>query len=574
MKQGRSVRSRALQWRLSVGVALAIVGIPAPVLAQVVSPEQELLRQQERERALREQQESAPDVRLQPATEDLGHLPADESPCFTINRIALQGDLAERFRWALAAADPRSDPATGRCLGTAGVDIVMKRVQNAIIERGYVTTRILAAPQDLKSGVLTLTVVPGRVNAIRFADGEGRTPALWNAVRVARGEVLNLRDIEQALENLQRVPTASVDIQIAPPAEGAAAKPGESDLVISWQQAHLVRVNLTLDDAGSQSTGKMQAGTTVSVDNAAGLSDLFYINVGKSVFNGSERGTDSWAVHYSVPLGGWLLGANASNFDYEQTVAGAFENYVYSGSSRNAELRLTRMLFRNARAKTSMYARGWYRESDNFINDTEIEVQRRRMAGWELGLGHRHFIGKATLDVNLAYRKGTGAFNALRAPEEAFGEGTAHGRIYTADAQLVLPMQWGRQSLRYTGSWRAQWNRSPLVPQDRFSIGGRYTVRGFDGEMSLTGERGWLLRNELGVPLGGGVEAYVAVDHGRVGGPSTARLAGDRLTGTALGLRGGTRHINWEAFVGSPLSKPRGFQTAYTTFGMNMGVSF
>lgn len=296
--------------------------------------------------------------------------------------------------------------------------------------------------------------------------------------------------------------------------------------------------------------------------------------MGRSAFNGSERSTDSWSAHYSVPLGAWLLGANASSYDYEQTVAGAFENYVYSGSSRNAELRLARMLFRNAHAKTSMYARGWYRESDNFINDTEIEVQRRRMAGWELGLGHRHFIGKATLDVNLAYRKGTGAFNALRAPEEAFGEGTAHGRIYTADAQLVVPMQWGRQSLRYTGSWRAQWNRSPLVPQDRFSIGGRYTVRGFDGEMSLTGERGWLLRNELGAALGGGVEAYVAIDHGRVAGPSTARLLGDRLTGTALGLRGGTRHINWDAFVGSPLSKPRGFQTAYTTFGMNLGVSF
>ncbi|KAG1288774.1 hypothetical protein G6F64_014079 [Rhizopus arrhizus] len=114
--------------------------------------------------------------------------------------------------------------------------MVMKRVQNAIIERGYVTTRILAAPQDLKTGVLTLTVVPGRVNAIRFAAGEGRPPALWNTVPVAHGDVLNLRDIEQALENLQRVPTASVDIQIAPPADGAAAKPGESDLLISWKQ--------------------------------------------------------------------------------------------------------------------------------------------------------------------------------------------------------------------------------------------------------------------------------------------------------------------------------------------------
>lgn len=549
--------------------------LPAAVCAQVAPPDQELLRQQERERALREQQETTPDVRLQAAPEEaVGRLPAAESPCFPIQRIVLEGELADRFRWSLRAADPSDDPATGRCLGTGGVDIVIKRMQNAIIARGYVTTRILAAPQDLKTGTLTLTVVPGRINAVRFASEEGRTPALWNALAVGPGDVLNLRDIEQALENLQRVPTAAVDIQIAPPQEGAQDKPGESDLVISWAQRTPVRVSLTLDDAGSQSTGKLQAGATLSLDNLAGLSDLFYFNAGKSVLNGSDRGTDSWSTHYSVPLGGWLLGANASEYDYQQTVAGAYESYEYSGSSRNAELRLTRMLFRNAHAKTSMHARGWYRESDNFIDDTEILVQRRRMAGWELGIAHRHFIGKATLDANLAYRRGTGAFNALQAPEEGFGEGTARGKVVTADAQLTVPMQWGRQALRYTGSWRAQWNRSRLVPQDRISIGGRYTVRGFDGELSLTGERGWLLRNELAVAMGGGVESFVAVDHGQVGGPSTEWLLGDRLTGMALGLRGGSRHVQWEGFVGSPLHKPDGFQTAYTTFGMNLGVSF
>ncbi|AOA70679.1 outer membrane hemolysin activator protein [Stenotrophomonas rhizophila] len=572
--QGRIERSRALRWPLAVAVAIAC--LPAAAVAQVAGPsDQELLRQQERERVLREQQETTPDVRLQAAPEEaVGRLPVDESPCFTINHIVLDGELAERFGWALKAADPRNDRATGRCLGTGGVDIVMKRVQNAIIARGFVTTRILAAPQDLKTGTLTLTVVPGRIHAVRFASGEGRTPALWNALAVGPGDLLNLRDIEQALENLQRVPTATVDIQIAPPQEGEQARPGESDLVISWSQRAPVRLNLTLDDAGSTSTGKLQAGATVSLDNLAGISDLFYFNAGKSVFNGSARGTDSWAAHYSVPMGWWLLGANASEYDYQQTVAGAFETYEYSGSSRNAELRLTRMLFRNARAKTSMHARGWYRESDNFIDDTEILVQRRRMAGWELGLAHRQFIGKATLDANLAYRRGTGAFDALHAPEEGFGEGTARGKVVTADAQLTVPMQWGSQALRYTGSWRAQWNRSRLVPQDRFSIGGRYTVRGFDGEVSLTGERGWLLRNELAFALGGAVESYVAIDHGQVSGPSTGWLLGDRLTGMALGLRGGTRHVQWEGFVGSPLDKPAGFQTAYTTFGMNLGVSF
>ena len=556
-----------------MGALLAVTGMQAH--AQVVSADQELLRQQERERALREQREATPDVRLQAEPEQaVGRVPVDESPCFTIQHIVLAGELAERFRWALDTADPADDPATGRCLGTAGVDIVMKRVQNAIIARGYVTTRILAAPQDLKTGTLTLTVVPGRIHAIRFASSEGRLPALRNAVSVGKGDLLNLRDIEQGLENLQRVPTATVDIQIAPPQDGANAQPGESDLLISWKQRRPVRVSLSLDDAGSQSTGKLQAGATVSLDNLAGLSDLFYFNAGRSVFNGSDRGTDSWSAHYSVPMGGWLLGANASDYDYHQTVAGAFENYVYSGSSRTAELRLTRMLFRNAHAKTSMHARGWYRESDNFIDDAEILVQRRRMAGWELGVAHRHFIGKATLDAGVTYRRGTGAFNALQAPEEGFGEGTARGRVITADAQLVLPMQWGRQSMRYIGSWRAQWNRSRLVPQDRFSIGGRYTVRGFDGEMSLTGERGWLLRNELAFAMGGGVESFVAVDHGQVGGPSTEWLLGDRLTGMALGLRGGARHVQWEGFVGSPLHTPDGFQAAYTTFGMNLGISF
>src|SRR5690606_777649 len=94
----------------------------------------------------------------------------------------------------------------GRCLGTEGVGIVMRRVQNAIIARGFITTRVLAAPQDLKSGTLTLTVVAGRVGSVRL-DGDGAPRAgVRNAVAARPGDLLNLRDIEQSLENFQRVP--------------------------------------------------------------------------------------------------------------------------------------------------------------------------------------------------------------------------------------------------------------------------------------------------------------------------------------------------------------------------------
>ena len=239
------------------------------------------------------------------------------------------------------------------------------------------------------------------------------------------------------------------------------------------------------------------------------------------------------------------------------------------------EIRLSRLLYRDAVRKTGVWLRGWTRESKNFIDDTEVGVQRRSMAGWEAGLNQRAFIGPATLDASLGYRRGTGAMGAMPAPEERFGEGTSRLALISADAQLTLPFTVGPLSLRYGGTWRAQWNRTPLVPQDRFSIGGRYSVRGFDGEMSLSAERGWLLRNDLGVMLGqSGQELYLGLDYGRVGGPSTRQLVGTSLAGAVLGLRGAFYRLSYDLFAGQALRQPDGFQTAQTTAGFNLTLAY
>jgi hemolysin activation/secretion protein len=568
---GETARAMRL---LCLGWLLCICLLPASsAQAQIPDPTtQELLLQQERERALREQQETRPDVRMEPqAPTAAARLPSpDESPCFRIDHIVLNGDAAEPFRWALRAADPESDPATGRCLGVNGINVVMGRVQNAIVAHGYVTTRILAAPQDLNAGTLALTVVPGRIRAIRFAEDVERPPSLRNAVVANVGDLLNLRDIEQSLENLQRVPTVSADIQIVP-AQDEHAQPGESDLVIRWTQPHQWRVNLTLDDSGSQATGKIQAGATVSLDNALGWNDLLYVNLGRGVLNGNAQNTASWTAHYSLPLGFWLASATLSSYDYHQTVVGPFQSYTYSGHSENAEARLSRLLHRSISGKTSTYARLWQRTSDSYIDDVRIDVQHRRVAGWEAGLTHKHFMGAAVLDGSIAYRRGTGAFHSLPAPEELFNEGTSRMKLITADAQLAVPFKIGEQSLRYNASWRGQWNQTPLIPQDRFAIGGRYTVRGFDGQVSLTGERGWLWRNDVGMAVGGGQELYVGMDYGRTGGPSTEFQLGNSLAGAVIGLRGGANGLSWDAFFGAPLAKPGGFPTASTTYGVSLG---
>ena len=552
--------------------AWLLCGALAPITLHAQTADEALRRQQERERALREQQETARDVRLPRLAVTPDRIPKDETPCFPIREIYLDGEESHRFEWALKAADADGDHATGQCLGTNGVNMVLKRIQNAIVARGYVTTRVLAAPQDLKLGVLAVTLVPGRLRAVRFADDADPRARWRNALPARSGDLLNLRDIEQALENLQRIPTVTADIQIVP--ASADAKPGESDLVIAWKQHARWRGNVGLDDSGSDATGRLQASATLSLDHLLHANDLLYVNVGRDVFNREGQGTRSWTAHYDVPYGYWLFGATASGYRYHQTVPGIHLSYDYSGSSRNAELRAARLLVRNATMKTGVYARGWWRESDNFIDDTEIEVQRRRTAGWEVGATHRQFFGRASLDASVALRHGTGALDALHAPEELFGEGTSRFKLIVGDAQLTVPFRVGQKTFRYTGSWRGQWHRTPLVPQDRFAIGGRYTVRGFDGEASLSGDSGWLWRNDIGLALGGGQELYLGADLAHVRGPSTEQQLGDRLAGAVIGLRGGAGHATWDVFVGAPLEVPEGFPTAYTTTGFSLNWSF
>lgn len=546
--------------------------------AHAAQPEAELLRQRERERVLREQLEARPDVRLEApiADEGDGRLPSRETPCFAIRHVRLVGDAAEQFQWALRAANPKQDPAAGRCLGAGGINLTMKRIQNAIIEKGYVTTRVLAQAQDLTQGELTLTLIPGRIRAIRFAEATSARANAWNALPAKPGDLLNLRDIEQALENFKRVPTADADIQIEP-AQGNDAAPGQSDVVIAWRQAFPARVSLSVDNSGSKTTGKYQGNLALSLDNALSLNDLFYASATHDLGGGESgnRGSRGSTLHYSVPFGYWLLGFTTSEYDYHQSVAGVNQTYQYRGETRNNELRLSRLLYRDAVRKTTAWSSLWTRTSENFIDDTEIEVQRRRMAGWEAGLSHREFIGASTLDLSAGYRRGTGAHGALQAPEELTGEGTARSKIISADAQLQVPFIAYNQRLRYIGGWRAQWNRSALVPQDRFSIGGRYTVRGFDGENILSAERGWTLRNEIGLSLGDtGQELYTGIDYGQVSGHSSDYLLGKRLAGAVVGLRGGYKALSYDWSWGTPLKKPDGFETANITSAFTVSLSF
>lgn len=99
------------------------------------------------------------------------------------------------------------------------------------------------------------------------------------------------------------------------------------------------------------------------------------------------------------------------------------------------------------------------------------------MGGGEAGISHKEYLDSATLDFSANFKRGTAARGALAASEEPYGEGTSRPKIITASLSLSKPFQIENQLWEWQSRLNIQWNKTSLIAQDRFSIGGRYTVR-------------------------------------------------------------------------------------------------
>ncbi|CAM7688443.1 ShlB/FhaC/HecB family hemolysin secretion/activation protein [Lelliottia nimipressuralis] len=537
--------------------------------AHAAEPDNQFIIQQQRQKALEQQlTPPVPDVRLSEPSSSFGKIAFPvETPCFPIRNVTLTGQDALP-RWL--PLQRIADQAQGRCLGGKGINLLMSTMQNRLVDHGWITTRVLAPTQDLKSGTLKLAIVPGYIRHVRLTEDSDDYIQLYTSFPAHAGNLLDLRDIEQGLENLQRLPTVEASMEIVP-----GEQPGESDVVITRKQSKMWRLGLSLDDAGTETTGRYQGGVTLSLDNPFSLSDLLYVSASHDLNDHGGKGSKNYTGHYSVPFGYWTLGVTGSDYDYHQTVAGQNQDYRYSGKSKNLDVQLSRVLHRSGSQKTTLTADVLARETRNYVDDTEVGVQRRQTAGWRLGLQHRHYIGQASVDAGVSYQRGTRWFGAQPAPEEAFGEATALSKILQLNAQLDLPFEIGTQQFRYNVQYLRQISNTPLTPQDQFAIGNRWTVRGFDGERTLNASHGWYVRNDLGwsTPLPN-QELYLGADYGEVGGYSSDPLIGKHLAGGVVGLRGSAFNTGYDLFAGTPFSKPDGFHTSSLTLGFNLNWSW
>lgn len=536
-------------------------------------------QEEDRLKSIESQKENS-NIILTPKKNQISAIIPNEKPCFIINEILLIGEGSDKFKQYLKKASKNVNFKKGSCLGKNSINTIYSAFYNEILKAGLITTTINLPSQNLKSKTLKFEIIPGKIDTININDKNStkNRASIFTSFGInKKGDILNLRDIEQALEVLQNASNGNVSFKLIP-----SNKENYSDIKITKEEKLPLNLSLSFDNLGSRATGKYQGGVNLNALNLMGFNEIWYSSYSKNIFkadkqsveNDTKRGkTDNIYYGITIPYKRFSLDFNEYRYNYDQAIPGAFGVYKYSGKSKRRNLTLNYLYHRDQISKNSIFFRLWEKENKNYIEDYELDNQRKKTAGYEIGLSSQIFIENGHVVFGATYKKGTGARGALRAPQEDYNDGTNRFGIISVDfnfnkSSSIVP-------LTYDFKFHGMWNNRPLTMQERLNIGGYYTVRGFDGEMSLVGDRGYYIRNTLEYEFLNSHKIYTAFDFGKVSGKGSKYLRENTLVGYGIGLKGYfKRKLQYDIFLGFPLNKPEFFETDKNVLNFNLTYNF
>ncbi|MEW7000586.1 hypothetical protein M5585_10205 [Serratia ureilytica] len=149
--------------------------------------------------------------------------------------------------------------------------------------------------------MLTVSASEGRIESIT-QNGE-QTLALKMAFPGLVGDVLNLRDIEQGMEQLNRLPSQQVAIDIQP-----GEQPGFSNVVLlRGARRAPVSFSFGADNSGQKSTGTGQMNAAFTLDNPLRLADQWSLSAARNNDFSPHHRSRSLNGGVTLPYGYWLF---------------------------------------------------------------------------------------------------------------------------------------------------------------------------------------------------------------------------------------------------------------------------
>lgn len=484
--------------------------------------------------------------------------PADSAPADTPRlRVAgfrVQGNSLLPAAQVDAALAPYAGERSAEELQRAAAAL-----QALYAQAGYGGVVAFVAPQSAADGVITITVVEGRLTRVGVTGqrqfSEGNVRASLPALTEGQTPRLNLLDAQITMANEN--PAKQLQLLLQP-----GANPGETDARVEVAEQPVRRWTATLDNRGNQRTGRLRTSLGWQHANLSDRDDVLTLNAQTAPDKPSAVKVLSGSYRLPLYAQRSFLDAYAAWSDVDggttSTVAGALS---FAGRGRLAGVRGTMLLPRWGEADQRLALALDYRA---YLNSCEIAGLPPGACG---PAGESVSVQPLSLEYSLQ-RAGAVAFGLAVGLHHNLQLGGGHGRSSQFEAVRAgaeprftalrgtffvggQPLEGWDLQLRAAG----QFTDDALVPGEQFGIGGAASVRGYR-EREVAGDRGLQATLELAGPellrSGGGgatLRALGFFDAGWVANRGGLPCATDRddcsLRALGLGLRGSVGR--WQA---------------------------
>ncbi len=474
-------------WPTLLGLMLSL-GAVVPAIAATPG-EQDLIRDRQ-DRLLEEQRRRLEELKDLPGKQSLPATPAApaDARCFDIKRIELKGSDS------LSAAEHQRliAPYQGRCLGVTQLNELLKAVTNHYLDKGLVTTRAYLPQQDLSGGDLQILVIEGKLEKLRSEAASGLSAReLAMTFPGEEGRVINLRELEQMVDQLNRLPSSQARLELTP-----GQQVGGSDVVVNNTPLKPWRASLSRNNDGQRSTGEQQWNAGLEWDSPLGLADQLSLRGGHDAISDHQKSSRNGVLAYTLPWGWWTFSYLYSESEYRARGQGDGFTFKQDGDSQNHQLRAERVIHRDALSKTALNVGIAHVRTNNYVEDSKLALSSNRLTEAQFGINHGRRVGSAFVNLDLGVQQGIGALDAQGSHDPGPGEPDARYRKYTGTLSYLHPFQlWGEQ-LTFTSLATGQRSEDALFSPQRLSLGGSSSVRGYKDQF-LAGDSGGYWRNEL-----------------------------------------------------------------------------
>ncbi|MEO0810586.1 MAG: ShlB/FhaC/HecB family hemolysin secretion/activation protein, partial [Pseudomonadota bacterium] len=352
---------------------------------------------------------------LRPGVQTRG---GENQQCFEIRRIEVDGAKLITPDAMAKAVEPFEE----QCLDLVGLNSVLKQVTFLYVSRGFVASRAYLPEQDLGGGTLKIAVIEGQLRDVVLNGKPGaQREQIASAFPDLEGKPLNLRDVEQGLDQINRLRSRNATVKLAP-----GKRQGETTVEIAENASKPWHVTVGSDNLGSEASGAYQRTAGIEIDNTFGINDRFTFNIQESVcehpfrLSQDEPYGQMFSGSFSVPYGYWLFSMDASKSRYLSTIPGTLSDIDTSGTSILVNASVDRVIHRDQISRTTLTGGFTFKDNDTFILGSLIDTSSRKLSIASASLNHARQAAGGLLSGVVMYYQGLdvlGAFDDDRAPE-------------------------------------------------------------------------------------------------------------------------------------------------------------